>query len=73
MAITCPRCKAEFDATLFQFGHCVCCGCGAEVRYPDVDLRGGHREVEAKLPRKSLPQEKGPTNYGVSTFQADTL
>ena len=73
MAITCPRCSAEFDATLFQFGHQVRCGCGEEVRYPDVDLRGGHTEVEAKLPRKSLPQEKGPTRHGVSTFQADTF
>jgi translation initiation factor IF-2 len=31
MAITCPRCGAGFDVTLFQFGHGVCCGCGAWV------------------------------------------
>lgn len=42
MAITCPRCGAGFDATLFEFGHRVRCGCGAEVCYPGEDLRGGH-------------------------------
>ena len=42
MAITCPRCGSEFDATLFQFGHRVRCRCGAEVVYPGTDLRAGH-------------------------------
>jgi poly(ADP-ribose) glycohydrolase ARH3 len=42
MAITCPRCGAEFDATLFQFGHRVRCRCGAEIEYPGTDQRGGH-------------------------------
>ena len=37
MAITCPRCGAGFDVTLFQFGHRVRCGCGAWV-----DLARGH-------------------------------
>lgn len=31
MAITCPRCGAGFDVTLFQFGHGVRCGCGEWV------------------------------------------
>ena len=31
MAITCPRCGSEFDATLFQFGHGVQCHCGVEI------------------------------------------
>ena len=42
MAITCPRCGSEFDATLFQFGHRVRCGCGMEIEYPGIDQRGGH-------------------------------
>ena len=42
MAITCPECGAEFDATLFEFGHQVHCRCGAEVEYPGIDLRAGH-------------------------------
>ena len=42
MAITCPNCGSEFDATLFQFGHRVRCHCGAEVEYPGTDLRAGH-------------------------------
>jgi guanine deaminase len=50
MAITCPRCGAEFDATLFQFGHAVRCNCGAQVRYPDVDLRRGHIIADSGLP-----------------------
>ena len=37
MAITCPRCGAGFDVTLFQFGHRVRCDCGAWV-----DLARGH-------------------------------
>lgn len=37
MAITCPRCGAGFDVTLFQFGHRVRCHCGAWV-----DLGRGH-------------------------------
>ena len=37
MAITCPRCGAGFDVTLFQFGHGVRCDCGAWV-----DLGRGH-------------------------------
>ena len=37
MAITCPRCGAGFDVTLFQFGHRVRCHCGARV-----DLATGH-------------------------------
>jgi hypothetical protein len=48
MAITCPKCGAEFDATLFDFGHRVRCDCGAEVEYPGTGL-SGHvvaREVE---------------------------
>jgi hypothetical protein len=42
MAITCPQCGAEFDATLFQFGHRVRCQCGADVEYPGTDQRAGH-------------------------------
>jgi hypothetical protein len=42
VAITCPRCGSEFDATLFQFGHRVRCRCGAEIEYPGTDQRGGH-------------------------------
>ena len=37
MAITCPRCGAGYDVTLFQFGHRVQCDCGAWV-----ELARGH-------------------------------
>ena len=52
MAITCPRCGAGFDVTLFQFGHRVRCGCGAEIGYPGADLRGGHISTDLALTRK---------------------
>ena len=42
MAITCPRCGAGFDVTLFQFGHGVRCPCGAWV-----DLGRGHVLADA--------------------------
>jgi RNA 3'-terminal phosphate cyclase (ATP) len=42
MAITCPRCGAEFDATLFEFEHSVRCECGAVIGYPGNDRRSGH-------------------------------
>jgi putative protease len=46
MAITCPRCGAGFDVTLFQFGHRVRCQCGQWV-----ELSQGHLRVESG-PRK---------------------
>lgn len=54
MAITCPRCGAGFDVTLFQFGHRIRCQCGAEVAYPDADLRGGHRMADQPLAREDV-------------------
>jgi hypothetical protein len=42
MAITCPKCGAQFDATLFEFGNRVRCDCGTEVEYPGTAQRGGH-------------------------------
>jgi len=42
MAITCPRCGAGFDVTLFQFGHRVRCDCGAVLDYPGEGMSSGH-------------------------------
>ena len=47
MAVTCPRCGAQFDATLFQFGHRVQCDCGEWV-----DLGRGHIIMEPTQPRE---------------------
>src|SRR5579871_319894 len=47
MAITCPKCGAQFDATLFEFGNRVRCDCGAEVEYPGTLLSQGHVLVQA--------------------------
>ena len=51
MAITCPRCGAQFDVTLFQFGHCVRRECGQWV-----ELERGHM-VDANPPDDDLPKE----------------
>ena len=53
MAITCPRCGAGFDVTLFQFGHTLRCDCGARV-----ELRRGH--VSSDAIREDPKQEDGP-------------
>jgi hypothetical protein len=47
MAITCPKCGSQFDATLFHFGHQIRCRCGAEIEYSGTDLRAGHVLAEA--------------------------
>jgi putative protease len=55
MAITCPRCGAGFDVTLFQFGHRVRCDCGAVLDYPGSDLRGGHTTSHPVSAREDKP------------------
>jgi hypothetical protein len=47
MAITCPKCGSQFDATLFEFGNRVQCDCGTEVEYPGNRLNAGHVTVAA--------------------------
>ena len=71
MAITCPRCGAGFDATLFQFGHGVRCGCGAEVEYPGADLRGGH--VVAQGDDKAVSHEDRCVGSLLGTACGDIL
>ena len=47
MAITCPRCGAGFDVTLFQFGHRVRCDCGTEVSYPGAAMtETGYEKIQ---------------------------
>ncbi len=36
MAIICPKCKHQYDVTLFQFGSIVECDCGARIRLDPV-------------------------------------
>ncbi|TKJ43052.1 hypothetical protein CEE35_09155 [Candidatus Aerophobetes bacterium Ae_b3b] len=38
MAITCPKCKQQYDVTLFEFDKAVECDCGARIR---LDPRKG--------------------------------
>jgi len=32
MAIICPKCKRQYDVTLFEFGNTVKCDCGARIK-----------------------------------------
>ncbi len=59
MAITCPRCGSEFDATLFQFGHRVPCHCGVEIEYPGTDQRGGHVLAQSKAKAVTIGRHRG--------------
>lgn len=38
MALQCPRCRRQYDVTLFQFQRSILCECGEEI-----DLERGHR------------------------------
>jgi hypothetical protein len=49
MAITCPRCGAGFDVTLFQFGRGVRCDCGVWVC-----LEAGHVAVDPARGKEHL-------------------
>jgi len=60
MAITCPRCGAQYDVTLFEFDHPVACPCGQIVtlgRHPGRRARGG---VPPDEPRESPRAEDVP-------------
>ena len=49
MSVACPRCRANYDVTLFQFGRRIRCDCGAWV-----DLDSGHRRVEPVRAKDAL-------------------
>jgi hypothetical protein len=66
MAITCPRCGAGFDVTLFQFGHRVRCDCGGVLAFPGADLRSGHTvcgSVQAKEDEQMAEVELGRVTH----------
>lgn len=47
MAIECPRCGRQYDATLFQFGRTIHCACGARV---------GRDAQERRIPLDAEPR-----------------
>jgi hypothetical protein len=56
MAITCPKCAAEFDITLFQFGRGIHCDCDQWV-----ELDRGHvieQETPTDKPQLVLPNRQ---------------
>jgi poly(ADP-ribose) glycohydrolase ARH3 len=71
MAITCPRCGADYDVTLFQFGHRIRCRCGMEVEYPGADLRGGH--IQAQDQKMAITHEDRCVGSLLGTACGDIL
>lgn len=71
MAITCPRCGAEFDVTLFEFGRRVRCDCGMEIEYPGVSMQAGH--VLAQGPDKAIAHEDRTIGCLLGTACGDIL
>ncbi len=61
MAITCPRCGAGFDVTLFQFGHGVRCGCGAWVTLASANVAA--EPVQEKERPAMTEQEIGKVTH----------
>ena len=50
MAMTCPRCGAEYDVTLFAFGRRVRCDCGEWVDWSVGHRQPLRRDSQAELP-----------------------
>jgi len=65
MAITCPKCGAGFDVTLFQYGHGVRCDCGQWV-----ELDRGH-VIEENLPNKGPGDVPGSIRLAPDTEPDD--
>jgi hypothetical protein len=58
MAITCPRCGAGFDVTLFEFGRGVRCPCGQWV-----DLAHGHVQPWPGKKGEQMEEEVGRVTH----------
>jgi len=52
MAITCPKCGAQYDVTLFEFGRTILCDCGQVVDASKPQIR----EISPEAPEKSKPE-----------------
>ncbi len=64
MAITCPICGSQFDATLFEFGRLVQCRCGVEIEYPGMDQRGGHVLAQGEAKAVAIAPTTAPKALG---------
>jgi broad specificity phosphatase PhoE len=65
MALQCPRCRRQYDVTLFQFGNLVQCECGATV-----DLARGHvvedEAAEAARPEPRVSPQRAGDDAGAT-------
>ena len=62
MAIICPNCGAEFDATLFEFGHRIRCDCRDAGRVSGSETSQGRTITQGKAaaaPRSAPSGEFG--------------
>jgi len=58
MAIICPKCKHQYDVTLFQFGNVVECDCGARIK---LDPRKGIVLERQNIKNKEEDSEQSRT------------
>ena len=62
MSIRCPKCKREYDVTLFEFGKEITCECGYKLglKHEEISsqLNGICRQYNLKLEEEKLSQIK---------------
>jgi len=57
MAIICPKCKSQYDITLFQFGRTLKCGCGYIINPNKFIIRRYNKD---NIERKNYKKIKNP-------------
>lgn len=66
MAIRCPKCKREYDVTLFEFGRSVSCECGQKLGLEHEEILDQLEEVcrkyELELEEEKLSEIKRAQN-----------
>lgn len=57
MAIRCPKCKREYDVTLFEFGKSIICKCGEKLGLKHEEIFKRLEEISKKFDLE-LEEEK---------------
>jgi hypothetical protein len=85
MAIICPKCKSQYDITLFEFGRTLKCDCGYVINpnknqseYKFVKVYSSPKQGEIALIKSLLDGNKIPyyikgENFGTLCGPADGL
>ena len=85
MAIICPKCKSQYDITLFEFGRSLKCDCGYlinpnknQFKYNFIEVYSTPKQGEIALIKSILNSSKIPyyikgENFGTLYGPADGL